>query len=140
MLDLRAELHIFGLVQGFQWLDGSFSEHVELTENRDPGDIDLVTFLYLPQNLTPSTQSYLTRFLLNRNRIKATHSVDHFPVQLNYTTPELIVEETVYWYSLFSHRKADGFWKGCVQLDLDPGGDLAARAFLDNMDKLGGST
>ena len=33
-----------GIGSGFQWLDGSFLENVEMTEKRDPGDLDLVTF------------------------------------------------------------------------------------------------
>ena len=41
LLDFRSELNGAGLVQGFQWLDGSFAENVELREGRDPGDIDL---------------------------------------------------------------------------------------------------
>ena len=47
-LRYRAALHAAGLVQGFQWLDGSFLEHIELTEGRAPNDIDVVTFYRLP--------------------------------------------------------------------------------------------
>jgi hypothetical protein len=39
-LRYRAALHAAGVVQGFQWIDGSFLEHVEVTEGRTPNDID----------------------------------------------------------------------------------------------------
>jgi hypothetical protein len=32
------------LNQGFQWLDGSFAEQIELLEGRPPKDIDVVSF------------------------------------------------------------------------------------------------
>jgi hypothetical protein len=35
-LKYRAALHRAGVVQGVQWLDGSFLEHVEVTEGRAP--------------------------------------------------------------------------------------------------------
>ncbi|WP_225922790.1 DUF6932 family protein [Pseudomonas hamedanensis] len=40
----RAELHRMGMDSGFQWLDGSFTEDIEMLENRAPRDIDVVTF------------------------------------------------------------------------------------------------
>jgi hypothetical protein len=36
LLRYRAALHALGLVSGFQWLDGSFLEHVERIEGRPP--------------------------------------------------------------------------------------------------------
>ena len=48
LLRYREALHGVGLVHGFQWLDGSFLEHIELLENRAPHDIDVVTFYHLP--------------------------------------------------------------------------------------------
>ena len=47
-LRYRAALHNAGVVEGFQWLDGSFLEHIEMTEGRPPNDIDVVTFYRLP--------------------------------------------------------------------------------------------
>lgn len=40
---LRQELWSLNL-RGFQWMDGSFVEDIEVQENRSPGDIDVVTF------------------------------------------------------------------------------------------------
>ena len=36
LLDYRAELREVGLVRGFQWIDGSFVEDIERTEDRSP--------------------------------------------------------------------------------------------------------
>jgi hypothetical protein len=43
-IELRAILFSLG-IQGFQWLSGSFLENIEVLERRDPGDIDVVTFV-----------------------------------------------------------------------------------------------
>src|SRR5690606_3212200 len=48
LLRFREQLHNLGLVTGFQWLDGSFLEEVELLEQRPPHDIDVVTFVEPP--------------------------------------------------------------------------------------------
>src|SRR5437867_13022888 len=48
-LDYRAALHAAGLTTGFQWLDGSFMEHIEVgARRRPPNDIDVVSFYHLP--------------------------------------------------------------------------------------------
>jgi hypothetical protein len=43
----RAALHSLGIVDGFQWLDGSFCEQLS---SREPNDIDLVTFFSCSPN------------------------------------------------------------------------------------------
>lgn len=47
-LNYRKKLHDLGLVQGVQWLDGSFVENIEVLEGRAPNDIDVVTFANMP--------------------------------------------------------------------------------------------
>ncbi len=42
-LAFRHALNQAGLCEGFQWLDGSFAELIELRERRDPRDLDVVT-------------------------------------------------------------------------------------------------
>ena len=44
-LGFRATLHKAGITSGFQWVDGSFSENVEVLEARNPRDVDVVSFL-----------------------------------------------------------------------------------------------
>lgn len=48
LLRFRGELHALGIVSGFQWLDGSFLEQIEIVENRHPRDMDVVTFFDMP--------------------------------------------------------------------------------------------
>ena len=43
-LDYRAALHAAGIIVGFQWVDGSFVENIETLEEREPNDMDVVTF------------------------------------------------------------------------------------------------
>lgn len=57
-LDYRATLHGLGLHDGFQWLDGSFTEQVELLERRAPRDIDVVTFMNVPDEFNPSDEEF----------------------------------------------------------------------------------
>ena len=141
LLDFRAELHVAAIVSGFQWLNGSFVENVELRKGRDPSDIDLVTFFHLPPiYMNSASVQYLVSDLLKHDRIETKHGVDHYYVQMSGIPPEFIVGETVYWYSLLSHRRGDFLWKGFVQLDLAPGGDAVARSVLHAMDKVGGPT
>jgi hypothetical protein len=126
LLDLRAALFARG-IQGFQWLDGSFVEDIETQEGRDPGDIDVVTFVANPSDpaaLLPVITANPN--LLNRPYVKATYHVDHFWVPLG-SPPPRIVEQTRYWYGLFSHRR-DRLWKGMLVVDLlNQADDDAAR-------------
>jgi hypothetical protein len=48
LLKYRSLLHSFGYIDGIQFLDGSFVENVELREARDPGDVDIFSFLVRP--------------------------------------------------------------------------------------------
>lgn len=131
-LKLRAELFALG-IKGFQWLDGSFLEDIEFQEGRDPGDIDAITFVAEP----PTTAGLATKLIGPRpdlwkpDETKAKYSVDHYLVSLG-ASPVKIVEDTKYWYALFSHRR-DGIWKGMLEVTLtDKSDDDAARTVLGN--------
>jgi hypothetical protein len=43
LFDYRSALRAIGIVDGFQWINGSFVEEVEVTRQRPPADIDLIT-------------------------------------------------------------------------------------------------
>ena len=138
LLDYRVEMHNAGLVRGFQWLDGSFAENVEVNKGREPRDIDLVTFFCIPDGHTQ--QSLLNTFpnLFNKTKIKKQHGVDAFFVSLSQANPESIVRRSSYWHGLFSHRRDDFRWKGYVQIDLAANHDADARRELEALDNLGG--
>lgn len=128
-LNLRAELFALG-IQGFQWLDGSFLENIEIQEGRDPNDLDAVTFITDPATPADLSARLATKQnLLDHAHVKGTYSVDHYWVSIG-SDPAFLVDQTRYWYGLFSHRR-DRVWKGMLVVDLiDKSDDDAARVAL----------
>lgn len=137
LLDFRRALHDIGLGQGFQWLDGSFLEDVESTENRAPRDIDVVTFFHLPAGQTQASLLAQNRPLFDHRETKTQYHVDAYFVQLDGGAPEPLIARAIYWYSLWSHRRS-GDWKGYLRVDLAPNDDQAARANLVSPQGAGG--
>ncbi len=134
-LRYRAALHSVGLVSGFQWLDGSFLEHVELLESRPPNDIDVVTFFELPAGKTQLDLQSQAPDLFPATRsaqltLKNTYHVDAYLEYLG-KAPARLVRQSSYWYSMWSHRRNQS-WKGYIQIDLAPIEDLTALAALAN--------
>jgi hypothetical protein len=133
LLDFRQALDKAGLVQGFQWLDGSFFEDVEKLESRSPNDIDIITIFRRPASCFNDNeweifvQANRDLFLPIMN--KKSFRCDTYWIDLNIPS-ESIVEQTKYWYGLFSHRR-NGLWKGMLKIPLSVGSDDAhARALL----------
>ena len=125
-----------GLVRGFQGLDGSFLEHVELLENRPSNDIDVVTFFRLPGGTTQAiiaqrAPELFPAGLAARQVFELRFRVDPYLVSLD-APAELVVERSTYWYSMWSHRR-NGAWKGYVQVDLAPADDGAAMILLASL-------
>jgi len=122
-LEHRAALRAVGFDRGLQWVDGSF------VEVKIPGDIDVVGFFHRPAALR--TAVALDNFmdgrpdLFDRSYVKPRYRVDYFPVDLN-GRPETLVNLTRYWMGLFSHRRADGLWKGMLQVRVEDVADDAA--------------
>lgn len=127
-LEYRAALHAAGLVDGFQWLDGSFLERVELLENRALNDLDVVTFYQLPAGKTQSEVLAAAPALFDHGRLKTQYRVDAYIVDLGMK-PERLTRLSAYWYSMWSHRR-NQLWKGFVQVDLAPAEDASASATL----------
>lgn len=136
LLRYRAALHAAGLVSGFQWLDGSFTENVEELLRRPPNDLDLVTFYELPPDSSQQELLGAAPHLFDRAQMKAAYRVDAFYEHLG-TAPRRAVEASAYWYGLYSHRRKTLEWKGFVQVELDPAGDVAAAAALAALDLAG---
>jgi len=129
-LAYRAALHAVGLIQGFQWLDGSFAEQIELLEGRPPKDIDVVTFpLSQPQRIHTTQVAEL----FNPQLMKARFRCDAYGV-----TPGLpayaATRSVTYWYALFSHRR-NRHWKGLLEIDLAPHEDAAALDVLAELER-----
>lgn len=129
LLNYRAALHHIGIVEGFQWLNGSFLENVEDTDQRSPRDIDVVTFYRMPQGYTQASLKPLIEPLINTEASKAKYCVDGYTFELDRPLSPLHVRSIAYWCSMWSHRR-DGIWKGFVQVDLDPATDVVCNTLL----------
>lgn len=129
-LKFRTSLHQAGIVNGFQWLDGSFLEHVEMLEFRPPRDMDVVTFFHLPDGHDQRSLSLGNPLLFDQKGLKTSYMMDAYFFVLGNPTEAVQVKKISYWYSMWSHRR-DGVWKGFVQVDLDPTQDIEASAILN---------
>ena len=127
----RQALRDLGFVQGFQWLDGSFLEDVETLERRFPRDIDVVTFLRTPAEYVPSDDDIAVL-----NRAKVQFYVDAYFVELDELSPDVVVAQSAYWYSMWSHRRNQA-WKGFLQIDLAATDDVRASHWLAQHDAAG---
>lgn len=129
-LEYRLELYKVGIVKGFQWINGSFTTDVEVTENRPPNDIDVVTFFELPNGETQMTFMPKTNSLLDKNYTKPKFKVDAYGFVIGERTTPYVINNIAYWYSMWSHRKNDNMWKGFIQVELSPNDD---HAVLNNL-------
>jgi hypothetical protein len=132
LLNYRAALHGAGLVDGFQWLDGSFMENVELLQQRPPNDLDLVTFFYLPANTNETQLASVAASLFDNDFTKKSYKIDAYAAVLGEAADPSLVKQVAYWYSIWSHNRA-GQWKGFLQIPLSPDSDAAARQLLDRI-------
>lgn len=127
-LSHRAQIHGMGIVSGFQWLDGSFMENVELLEGRPPNDMDVVTFADIPPAVEQALKPLDIQKLVDNPWIKATYKVDFYVLPLS-EPPETLIEMAAYWYSMWSHRRSMQ-WKGYLSVRLEPGRDQDALDLL----------
>lgn len=128
-LNFRAALHQAGIVSGFQWLDGSFSENVEVLEARNPRDVDVVTFLEDPDG---ELAQLFPQELADHDLVKERFLVDSYWVETTLPGRELVTV-SAYWYSMWAHRR-NSQWKGFLQIDLSPAEDAAALAELTQIE------
>jgi len=125
LLQYRTDLYATGIVDGFQWVNGSFLEDVETNDNRPPNDIDVVTYIVIPTGTSQAALLPALAPLMDKKATKAKYKVDAHVFSLQQVTIPIIC----YWYSLWSHRR-DGLWKGFAQVALDPASDTTAQAAL----------
>jgi len=126
-LEHRAALRGIGLDRGFQWLDGSF------VENKEPKDIDLVSFVYRPLAALDETQWRVfmnaNSGLLQRNRIKRAFNLDAFFLDMDGDAETLVLMSR-YFLQLFSHQRSTYLWKGMLQVRMDDIQDDSAALLL----------
>lgn len=131
LLLYRHALRQCGVLDGFQWLDGSFVDDVEKVRNRAPADIDLVTFASRPAASDgPGMQQWVAAngALFDPQQTKVKFACDAFFIDLR-KPPDLLVQDTSYWFGLFSHQRATSRWKGMIQVPMQSD-DADASKFL----------
>lgn len=121
-LKYRAMLHQHGVTEGFQWLDGSFLEEIEVLEKRAPRDLDVVSFIH--GSLSEDADEYV-----QHDAAKQRFRVDSYFVEFDQIPPREIAQWSAYWYSMWSHRRNQA-WKGFLQVELSPVEDAEAHAWL----------
>ena len=131
-VSFRQQLTAYGVIHGFQWLDGSFLENIEITETRPPNDLDVVTF-YGGLSISDQTtiRSSFPEFS-NPVLSKSKFQLDHYAVDFTFS-PVVTVEQTRYWLQLFTHNR-NGVWKGMLTIPLNtPVDDQHALDFLTSL-------
>lgn len=124
LLQYRAALRDFGVIEGFQWLGGSFVENVEEIRGRGPHDLDIVTFIRRPRRLENEAEWSIAldnyEELFHAHIAKARFDCDAYCIDLD-ARPVWLVRQVAYWIGLFSHQRKTERWKGLVQVNLiDP--------------------
>lgn len=112
-LAYRRQIKALGLTRGFQWLDGSFLEHCEISRNAEPNDLDVVTWIPV------SNQAEFLKIqqtMPDHEQVKASMRLDTYfapCTQEGWLEPQ----SACYWFGLLGHTR-QGRWKGIVLLDL----------------------
>lgn len=131
LIGLRRETRRLAFGARFQWIAGSFVEKLD----REPRDVDVVTFYAISPELWVDLQSDAARWaaiveLAKRTPTKARFSCDCFFIDIE-GDGETLVGETHYWYGLFSHQRGSFAWKGMIELEVaSRDDDQAAEALL----------
>lgn len=141
LLSYRSLMYNNGYLSGIQFLDGSFVENVECHSNREPGDIDVYSLLDAPEEilqnptLWQSDQGYkfwadeIQNHPLNKKRFE----LDTYALLIQELPFPYLIQDVLYWYSLFSHQKLTFAWKGFVAVPLDKNQDDDAIALLGGL-------
>lgn len=127
-VDFRVALSNVDITDGFQWVDGSFTENIEMIEGRPPNDVDVVTFFNLQPDDDDHTVISRNPNLFDHDTVKSSYLVDSYFESLQ-VGGEYLVARTVYWYSMWAHKR-DLSWKGFLQIPLSPHLDHVALAIL----------
>ena len=137
-LDYRNALHTAGLVRGFQWVNGSFVTNTAQIANRDPNDIDVVTFYHLPEGYTQETLLNTSPTTFDRTAVLAKYNADTDIICLDTSDMFYLLKVSVFWHSFWSHT-IQGYRKGYLVIPLDNSMDASARMILDEQADMEGS-
>ena len=126
VLVVRKVLQACGVINGVQWLGGSFVEQTALTRGRDPNDIDLVT--YFGEHAATVYNELLRRLpeFTDPSQMQAKYLIDNYFEQFLRDQTDML-GKVVYWSNLFGHTQQN-VRKGYLQVSLDPAWALDAEA------------
>ncbi|MGE3643778.1 MAG: hypothetical protein AB7F96_07970 [Beijerinckiaceae bacterium] len=137
LIGYRALIASDDFVNGVQFVNGSFVEDIEATERRQPNDIDVFSILTPPAKyvsspaLWQSTGSvFWQNEIINNAKNKTRFSVDCYALMLDVGNLGGFLRQSLYWYSLFSHKRTNHDWKDFVALPLNTADDQAALAAI----------
>lgn len=89
---------------------------------RAPRDVDVVTFFFRPPSLVEhlAWEAAVSAHpqIFEHGQVKSELKCDAYWVDLSVPAPLHHVDQTRYWFGLFSHRRASQQWKGMLQLPL----------------------
>ncbi len=111
--DLRRELKLLGIVNGVQWLDGSFTEQI----SREPNDIDIITIFEPPTAWSDPAIMAVAESrtdLFDTRESKKKYLCDAYYLDVQGLNMRILI----YWYGLFGHRRTTFEWKGLIEVDL----------------------
>lgn len=127
LLHYRAQLRRFDVVNGFQWLGGSFVDFI-----KEPKDLDLVTFFVRPRAWRDS--ALMRRDVASCPEIfdprisKVKNRVDGYFVDVLHRVA--LIRWSYHWHFLYGHDRRQHA-KGFVEIPLQTlDGDKAALALL----------
>jgi len=140
LVEYRKGLRGIGIVGGFQWIDGSFVEACEKVRGRPPKDVDVITFSARPQDCLEDIQKWRNLIhsrpdLFDPGKSKQGYSCDAYFVDLA-VHPIHLVNQTRYWFGLFSHQRETYLWKGMLQIPFTDSDD-EVEEFLNQGEKDG---
>jgi len=95
VLNYRKALYQARITKGFQWIDGSFTENVETLQNRDPSDLDVVTFFHLPQGINQREFFQKHSHLFKRDQLKEKYQVDNYTCLLGEPMESRHVQQVI---------------------------------------------
>lgn len=124
----RRDLRRAGFTTGYQWLCGSF------VEEKEPNDIDVVTFAEIPTGIDARHPEH--GHLFSVKETKARFGCDAYWVPLNQWDVRSRLKQTTYWHGLFSHQRDSLAYKGIVRVDLDEPTDAGVRALAHRLSEL----
>lgn len=132
LLLFRKKMHKENIRIGFQWLYGSFVENIEVSQKREPKDLDIITFYRgFSESGIQELKKTFPEYLSPKSSLKK-YNLDHSAFIMDIS-PEFTVELLMNSMQLCTHTRK-GEWKGILRLEINtPEEDETALNYLENV-------